>query len=112
MLTLKTKKDDSEDSVGFIYFVSNGSDPLSKSEPEDLFNTVNVEDSMSKYDPLDGLFNDTDDEMPPLEPQDPSNNEENDPREHWKEVTKLCTIMRGDLMHKLYSWDTKMCQRG
>ncbi|KAE9399960.1 hypothetical protein BT96DRAFT_993419 [Gymnopus androsaceus JB14] len=54
------------DSVEFIYFVGNGSDASSDSEPEDLFDTVDVEDSMSKCGPLDGLFDNTDDKMPPL----------------------------------------------
>ncbi|KAE9397730.1 hypothetical protein BT96DRAFT_1034869 [Gymnopus androsaceus JB14] len=75
---IEDKNNDSKDSVEFIYFVGNGSVASSDSEPEDLFDMVDVEDSMSEYDPLNGLFDNTDDEMPPLEPQDPSENEEDD----------------------------------
>lgn len=46
--------------------------------------------------------------MPSLEPQDLSNNEEDDSQEHWKGVAKLCAIMCGDLIRKLYSWDTEL----
>ncbi|KAE9383520.1 hypothetical protein BT96DRAFT_1009076 [Gymnopus androsaceus JB14] len=78
---VEDENNNSEDSVEFIYFVGNGSDASSDSEPEELFDTVNVEDSMSEYNPLDGLFDDTDDERPPLEPQDLSDDEEDDSRE-------------------------------